>query len=307
MVVVSIERHDTTTGGNMPDPAPIQSPRNATCARPTCGLPIHYITGPSYGRWVHDHNGRWQCADYGPGDAQNNQAYPGNDYYRIQVPPTTSPLHRDEPGGADPQGRMHGASAVRRLLNATPVGPPWNHGAPENLWTAADDAVAQADQETKDAALRHLFALHMHELTAAYPTVAMRNVKSGDVVTLHGADHTVVEKTGDGQRGHVVNLQVVFSPARGVDHSKVFAYEGDVRIPLKHRVSAEMGQRLFTEILDASHSCQSEDRGGYVRGLEKAFCMLTGESEDVLYDQIQEALQARHEEQIAAEEGYENL
>lgn len=221
---------------------------------------------------------------------------------------TTSPLHRDEPEGVDSQDRLHGASAVHRLLNATPVGPDWNHGAPENFWTAADDAVAQADQETKDAALRHLLALHMHELTAADPTVATRNVRVGDVVTLHGADHTVVEKIGDGKNGHTVNLQVVFSPVRGVDHSKVFANDGDVRIPLKHRVSAEMGERLFTEVLDA---VQAEERNWqrrlYTEGLKRAFCMLTGVDGELLYDMIHQTLQVRHEEQIAAEEGHEHL
>ena len=220
---------------------------------------------------------------------------------------TTSPLHRDEPEGVDSQGRLHGASAVRRLLNATPVGPDWNHGAPVNFWTAAADAVAQADQETKDAALRDLLALHMFGLTATDPTVAVRNVKEGDVVELHGMTSTVTQKLGDGKNGHAVNLHVT-SGDRDDDTGRLFAYDVDVRIPLKHRVSAEMGQRLFALIVDhAQHARDDQESRSYRGGLEEAFLLLTDENPERLQEEIQEALQIRHEEQISAEEGFENL
>lgn len=216
---------------------------------------------------------------------------------------TTNPLHRDEFDGVDEQGRIHGGTAVDRLLNATQTGPDWNHGNPVNFWNEADRVVEQADQDVKDAALRRLLALHMYDLTDKHPQAAMRNLRVGDVVEMSGRDHHVFEKVGDGQGGKTVQIRTVYDgeDPRGAE-PRLFAYDGDVHVALKHRVSVERGRELFTAIVDASQSGDST-----YTGLFQAFLMMTGADEDELHDQVQEALQARHEEQIAAEEGYERL
>lgn len=217
-----------------------------------------------------------------------------------------NPLHREGNfDGEDSRGRLHGADAVQRLLNSTETGPDWNDGAPANFWDAADEVVEQADglHELKDAALRHLLALHMFNLVDEHPKVAMRNVREGDIVELGGAIRKVVEKVGDGKRGHSVSLQAVLQHAPGVESSGVFRNGGDVRIGLLHRMSSEMGRRLFTEIVDQRQDAHKDERTrAYCLGMERAFLMLTGDDPEVLEEAIQQALQVRHEEQIAAEE-----
>lgn len=216
----------------------------------------------------------------------------------------TSPLHRDEPEGRDDRGRLHGTSAVQRLLNATPVGPKWNRYRPENIWTAADEVVERAGDETVRAALRRLLALHMFDLTTNRPKVAMRNVRVGDVVELGGVARTVVERHGDGQRGKTVQVQAVLQHAPGVEASGVFANGGDVQVPLLHRMSQEMEQRLFAEMVaytEMAYTGDPQARKEHLAlrgGLEKAYLMLTGADPERLYEEIQEAVQARAEQRI---------
>lgn len=59
----------------------MERPRVSKCDTTGCGRDIRYVTGRNYGRWVHSDDGRWQCANYGLGEAQNNQARPPMEYY----------------------------------------------------------------------------------------------------------------------------------------------------------------------------------------------------------------------------------
>lgn len=215
--------------------------------------------------------------------------------------PITSPLHRDEFPGVDQDGALHGATAVDRLLNSTPPGPDWNGGAPTNPWAAADLAVEQADQRTKDAALRRLLALHMYDVTNVHPQVSMRNVRPGDIVGVSDVPRRVLERTGLGDHNTTVTISVIPEHAdRETTTPGLVAYDGDVHLSLLHRISQTQGQKLFTEIVDAHQNADS----AYRRGLERAFLLMTGEDAETLHEQVQEALQARHEEQIGAEELY---
>lgn len=222
---------------------------------------------------------------------------------------TTSPLHRNDTEGADDKGRLHGAHAVQRLLNSIPAGPDWNDGHPVNAWDAADDAVATADQETKDAALRRLLALHIFDLKSEHPQVAMRNIRVGDVVQMAGIACRVVDKDGDGKNGHTVGITT-----RTVnDVEQTFRYSGDMHVTLLGRVSDVHANQLFQEIVNELSLARHADPevSAYVRGLSKAFCMLTGESREVLDEQVyeatQDARQARHDEWLDSAEREERF
>ena len=100
--------------------------------------------------------------------------------------------------GRDSEGRLAGSAAIQRLVDEIPEGVTWPDGTFMNTWDAADTAVesilAMEDApEVAAAALRHLFALHLHTQEETGPTVAMHLLKVGDVVEMFGARRTVTE------------------------------------------------------------------------------------------------------------------
>lgn len=138
-----------------------------------------------------------------------------------------------ETEGTDSKGRLHHAAALDRLLATVPADA-------VNLWDAADEAVEQADEETVRAALRGLLGLHLHDLADAEPMVAMRNVREGDYVRLHGTV-CVVRGVLDRAESHSpkrsITLKVNYHRPDGPEST--FAYAADVRIPLVARPRQE--------------------------------------------------------------------
>lgn len=123
--------------------------------------------------------------------------------------------------GVDTKDRLHGAAALALLLGQAHE----SAKQQDNLWKQADAAVsATKNTEVKDAALAYLLSLHLHHLEDDLPQVAMRNVRVGDIVMLHGVA-LAVEKIINPYKP-CITLQTRLG---------AFAYDRDVRIPLFSR------------------------------------------------------------------------
>jgi hypothetical protein len=131
--------------------------------------------------------------------------------------------------------KINGTDAVQALLDRMPEGPAWNRGRPVNIWEAASEAVAGADEETVRAALGRLLALHMDSLATDLPQVAVRNIKDRDVVVLDGIKYRVVAdvelKGSNGETGYI-KARPDHRP--GVEPA-TYVQDRDVRVPLYHR------------------------------------------------------------------------
>lgn len=99
---------------------------------------------------------------------------------------------------------LSGHGAVELLMRSIPTGPDWNHGNPINNWHAANDAVAAADDQTVRAALRRLLSLHLFDLQAKRPKIALRNLKGGDLVVAHGTRYRITKAVRRGDQGQQV-------------------------------------------------------------------------------------------------------
>jgi hypothetical protein len=128
--------------------------------------------------------------------------------------------------GTDDQGRLHGAPALALLLGemVSLTG--------QNTWQRADTAVEDASAIVKDAALRHLLALHAFTLETPEPSIALRNVREGDYVRLHGTA-CYVEQVVNADKP-TLTLHVRAHSAGGPGPT-TFAYDRDVQIPLVAR------------------------------------------------------------------------
>jgi hypothetical protein len=96
--------------------------------------------------------------------------------------------------------------------------------------------VEGAEQDVKDAALRRLLALHALQLADTEPSVAMRNVRAGDYVRLHGTRcyvRQVIDGAPSGSPERSITLKVNYHGPDGA--ATTFAYAADVRIPLLAR------------------------------------------------------------------------
>lgn len=135
--------------------------------------------------------------------------------------------------GFDSKGRLHHTSAIDRLLAEVPAAPP-------NLWDAADTAVEQADEETVRAALRGLLGLRLHELRHDEPQVAMRNVRAGDHVRLHGTVcfvREVIDRAESRVRWRGITLKVNYHGPDGAPTT--YCYPAEASIPLVARPRGE--------------------------------------------------------------------
>jgi hypothetical protein len=98
-----------------------------------------------------------------------------------------------------------------------------SEGAIVNNWDAATAAVNMVNAATARNALAYLLALHLHDLEADQPMVAMRNLQIGDVIELYGAKRRVTEIL----RGFI----------RTDGRKELFSLEPDVRVPLIERTA----------------------------------------------------------------------
>jgi hypothetical protein len=121
--------------------------------------------------------------------------------------------------GSDGIQRPSGAEALEGLVAAQA-----EQESP-NTFDRADLTVEQASEADVRSALRRLLALHVVDLKQSEPMVAMRNVRVGDYVRLHGTKCWVADIVNPGK--HTITLMVVVG-----GYKATFAYQRDVRIPL---------------------------------------------------------------------------
>lgn len=129
-------------------------------------------------------------------------------------------------------GKLHHAPAIDLLVKAARVHPDGKTpGGFFNHWDGAEGAVREADPEVAHAALRGLLALHLFNLDDDEPSVAMRNVRVGDVVRLHGTPREVrdIHKTDHPESAITRLVQW------GQGCADTFIYDRNVRIPLVYR------------------------------------------------------------------------
>jgi hypothetical protein len=141
----------------------------------------------------------------------------------------------------DSKGRLDGAEAVRMLLDSVEDHQDWNAAHPVNQWEAADKAVEVADEAVVRAALRRLLALHMHDLEATLPQVAVRNMKPMDVVKLHGGEYRVVELVN--AEKETITIRAHQNTVR-MGSIVTFANDRDVRVDLVERTNIEPPVKL---------------------------------------------------------------
>ena len=134
-----------------------------------------------------------------------------------------------EEEGVDQKGRLHPSSGIARLMADLPEGF-------VNTWEAADEAVERASEETLRSACRGLLALHIFAQEEDEPVVAMRNVRVGDYVRLHGCVSYVREiwdEAPERSPKRSIGLKVNAHGPDGLQLS--YAYDADVHIPLVAR------------------------------------------------------------------------
>lgn len=127
--------------------------------------------------------------------------------------------------GVDGAVRLHGGRGMRVLLEAEAA-----QSSP-NTWdraAAAVDAQMAANPEVVAVAAGHLLALHRFQLEDGEPSAAMRNVRVGDYVRLHGTK-CYVERIVNGDKP-TITLKVRLHSPSGAEGT--YSYDRDVRIPL---------------------------------------------------------------------------
>lgn len=136
-------------------------------------------------------------------------------------------------------GDRHPASALAEVLLAIDA-----EELAVNTWDAAAEAVGRIpDEETVRLALSHLLALHAFGDKETEPQVAMRNVKVGDYVRLHGIV-CYVREVRDQATSRIytrgIHLKVNYHGPDGTESA--FSYSANVTIPLVYRPVPEKGQ-----------------------------------------------------------------
>jgi hypothetical protein len=129
--------------------------------------------------------------------------------------------------GSTPDGQLHPATGVRLLLE--------DYAASEkvNPWAKSREVAAAAEREVLEAAASHLLALHALQLKDDEPSVAVRNVRVGDYVRLHGIKcyvYAIRDVAKARTQDRAIHLKVNYHRKGGPESS--FAYAAYVRIPL---------------------------------------------------------------------------
>jgi len=145
-------------------------------------------------------------------------------------------LHTD---GQTLSGDRHPASALAEVLLHV-------HGEllDVNHWDAAEAAVsATPDEQTVRLALSHLLALHLSADKDTEPVVAMRNVKPGDYVRLHGSVayvREVLDPAVSRVYNRAITLKVNLHNPDG--KADTYIYDANVTIPLVYRPKPEAAE-----------------------------------------------------------------
>ena len=119
------------------------------------------------------------------------------------------------------------SDAIERLLD---LAEGTEHPNPHDAAALATEMVTEAEARS---ALRKLLALHMFNLADEDPQVAMRNVRIGDVVSVHGFNVTV-QAIRNREKATITIIGRLYG-SEDTDKERTFAYDRDVRIPLKRR------------------------------------------------------------------------
>lgn len=163
---------------------------------------------------------------------------------------------------------ISGTEALQALLDGMPEGPAWNHGRPVNIWEAASEAVAGANEETVRAALGRLLALHLDSLATGLPQVAVRNVRDRDVVLFDGVKYRVVGdvelKGSNGETGYIQARP----DHRPGEEPRTFIQDRDVRLPLYRRPEGSSAQPIPQDVSVSDLVRQVIDSGALPAGVK---------------------------------------
>lgn len=127
-------------------------------------------------------------------------------------------------------GRLSGGDALLRLVVAFAA------SGEVSTWDRAAAVVDEADAEVVRRAMMRLFALHMFGTEDTEARIAMRNVRVGDYVRLHGGVSCVREALDNAdQRTSTRGITLKVNIGGPGGHALTYCYPADVTIPLVAR------------------------------------------------------------------------